>query len=280
MAEVHRVALADGSSLYVEELGRGRAPAVVFGHSLLCDGRMFMDQVAGLAQDHHVINVDLRGHGRSDAPRRRYTIEDQAGDYLRVMDALGVGSAVLVGLSMGGMAAVHAALAAPERVTGLVLLNTSAGAEGRSKRLEHAVLAKAARALGVRRWMARQSTAILFGATFRRNSPEVVSLWEDRMMALDRGAVHHAVQMLSSRPSVVARLPEIAAPTLVVVGDEDVATPPACARTIAQGIRGARLEVLPGTGHLSTIEEPAETTRLIRDFIGGLSARGPSQTRA
>ncbi len=269
MAETHRVDLGDGTSLYVEELGKGHGRAVVFGHSLLCDGRMFMDQVTDLAQDHHVINIDFRGHGRSDAPRRDYTIVDQGRDYGRVMDALGVDAAVIVGLSMGGMAALHFALERPERVSGLVLIDTSAEHERAFKRVKYAALARAARLLGMRRWLARQGADVLFGATFRSEQPEVVETWEDRIMQLDPRAAARAVKMVAGRPSVRARLGEIRVPALVIVGDEDTATPPPNARVLAEGLPSARLEVLALTGHLSTSEKPAETTRLIRGFCSG-----------
>lgn len=266
MAEVHRVAFAPGAALYVEELGRGNGGPVVFGHSLLCDGRMFADQVTDLAQDHHVLNVDFRGHGRSDRPPRRFTMADQGADYLRVMDALAIDQAVLVGLSMGGMAAIHVAVAHPDRVRGLVLMDTSAGREEPLRRARYTALATTARLFGPRPWLARQASAVMFGRSFRAEHPEIVALWEERLVAMDRHAIARAVRMVVDRPEMRDRLAEIQAPTLVIVGDEDVATPLPCARTLASGIPGARVEVVPMAGHLSTVERPRLLAKLIRHF--------------
>lgn len=266
MAESHRVALGDGTSLYVEELGRAHGTAVVFGHSLLCDGRMFTDQVIDLARDHHVINIDFRGHGRSDPPSRAYSMADQAGDTLRVMDALGIERAILVGLSMGGMAAMRLALEHPDRVAGLALLNTSAGREEALKRARYGALAAVTRLFGTQPWIMRQASRALFGATFLRDQPDVVALWEQRIAAMDRRALALAVKMVTGRPDLTGRLGELRVPTLVVVGDEDVATPLVYARTLAAAIPGARLEVVPMTGHLSTVERPELMTKLLRAF--------------
>ena len=285
MPEVHRVAFDGPATLYVEEFGRahaGAAPrpghehrgAVVFGHSLLCDGRIFSDQVTDLAQDHHVLNLDFRGHGRSDPPPRSYTLADVATDYLRAMDALSVERATLVGLSMGGMAALLLALSHPERVAGLVLIDTSASAERPHNRARQLALATTARLFGPRPWLVRQATALLFGATFRAQHPDEVAVWEQRIAALNRAGLARGVAAVAGRRDVTARLPDIVAPTLVIVGDEDTATPPVYARTLAAAVPHARLEVLPATGHLASVERPRVVAKLIRQFLTGRATPG------
>jgi len=268
-AEVRRVPFGAGLTLHVSAHGPDApdAPVVVFGHSLLCDGEMFDAQVADLARDHRVLNVDFRGHGRSDAPLGAYTMADQGQDYARVLDAFGVESAAIVGLSMGGMAALHFALASPARVRALALLDTSAGPERLAKRARYGALATMARLFGVGRWLSGQAIGVMFGETFRREHPEVVERWAGKLRTLDRRALARAVKMVTSRPSVVAELGRVEAPTLVVVGDEDVATPPSVARQLAAHIPGARLEVLPRTGHLSTVEQPELMGKLLRAFL-------------
>jgi len=267
MADTHRIGYARGASLYVEDLGQDNGDTVVFGHSLLCDGRMFADQVTDLAQDHRVLNVDFRGHGRSDPPPRRFTIYDVADDYLRVMDALKVERASVVGLSMGGQAALRLAMTHPDRVRALVLLDTTASREETLKRARYSALAATARLVGPRAWLARQASNIMFGPTFRAAHPEIVAQWEARIQQLDKRAVARAVETVVSRDDVTRRLHDIAAPSLVVVGDEDEAAPPVYSRTLAAAIPDARLEVLPMTGHLSTIERPRVVGLLIRRFL-------------
>lgn len=267
VAEIHRVAFAPGAALYVEELGREHGETVIFGHSLLCDGRIFVDQVTDLAQDHHVLNVDFRGHGRSDTPPRAYSMADQADDYLRVLDALGIERATFAGLSMGGMAAIRVAIAHPDRVRALVLIDTSASGEEAMKRARYTALATTARLFGPRPWLTRQASAVMFGQTFHREHPEIVAQWQDAMGQLDRRALALAVKMVVGREDMTKRLRDIQAPTLVIVGDEDVATPPVYARTLQAAIPNARLETIPMTGHLSTVERPRVLAKLIRHFV-------------
>lgn len=282
MSEVHRVPFDGDAALYVEEYGkahggpraasRPRGDAVVFGHTLLTDGRIFIDQVTDLAQDHHVLNVDLRGHGRSDAPRRAFTLVDTAVDYLRAMDACGVARATLVGASMGAMAALRLALSHPDRVAGLVLIGASASAERPTSRARLLALGATARLLGPRPWLVRQASELLFGPTFRAAHPEVVGRWEEQLARLDPAGIARAVAAVAQRPDLTARLFQITAPTLLLVGDEDRMTPPARSRTLAAALPHARLELLPATGHLPSVERPRAVAGFIRHFLRAPSA--------
>lgn len=263
----HRVDV-DGVALHVEEEGAG--PAVLFGHSLLCNGTMFAAQVADLARDHRVLNVDFRGHGQSGVPPGPYTMQDQANDYLKVMDALGVDRAAIVGLSMGGMAAMRLAASHPDRVAALVLMDTSAGGETWWNRVKYGALAGAFARIGPRDFILKPVAKLMFGQTFRREQPDQARAWIAVFQGLDRQACRLAVDMVRNRRDVHDRLPRIAAPTLVIVGEEDVATPPALARRLAGGIPGARLEIVPAAGHLSTVEQPEATIRLIREHLAAV----------
>ena len=115
--------------LAVEVTGPDAGMPVLFGHSLLCERSMFAPQIADLSRDFRCVNIDFRGHGESVAPARGFAMTDQAEDYRKGMDGLGLERAVIVGLSMGAMAAMHFAVAHPGRVRGLVLMNTSAEPE-------------------------------------------------------------------------------------------------------------------------------------------------------
>ncbi len=271
MAEILRVPIGGGASLSVERYGAANAHTVVFAHSLLCDGRMFADQVTDLARDFHVLNIDARAHGKSDTPRRGWTLADQADDIGRVLDAVNVNEAIIVGLSMGGMAAIPFAARHPSRVRGLVLLDTSAASETTRHRAKYLALATATRLFGVRQVLADQAMQIMFGDTFRRGSPEVVALWAERLMARNPTSIARAVQVVANRRDVRRRLSRVRAPALVIVGDEDTATPVSRARQLMAGLQDARLEVLPATGHLSTIERPMVTSKLIRHFCESLT---------
>ncbi|MFO0746935.1 MAG: alpha/beta fold hydrolase [Myxococcota bacterium] len=255
--------------------GPPSAPALLFGHSLLLDGRMWEAQVAALAADHFCINVDFQGHGRARRPAAGFSMRDQAEDYRRVLDALGVRQAIVVGLSMGGMAGMHLALEHPERVRGLALFNTNADAQPLPSRARITLLAAAARALGLVPFLRRQALAELFSPAFRAAHPEVVRAWDERVAALDRTSALRAIDMVIKRPSIVHRLSAIRVPTMVVGGRDDGATPPGYGRRIAQRIAGAEWHLLP-CGHVSAVEEPERVTALIRAFAARVAGVTPA----
>ena len=264
---VHHVD-ADGVELYAEDSGPLGAPAVLFGHSLVCDGRMFEHQVAALSERYRVINLDFRGHGRSGVPERAYSIYDQALDYGRVLDALAIERAAIVGLSMGAMAALRFAHRHPERVAAMVLMDTSHRPETRAKRLKYRLMVAAVRRIGMHPLIVRETTKILFGKSYRTHHPAQVDLWAERFAALDPEGISKATEMVVSRDDALPLLSSLRMPALVVVGAEDVATPPHYAIDMARRLPNARLERIARAGHLSTIEAPQATSALIASFLG------------
>ncbi len=259
-----RIETIDG--LAVEISGPESGMPVLFGHSLLFHRGMYDVQVADLSRDFRCIAIDFRGHGQSARPPRGFRMTDQAEDYRKVMDHLGITRAAVVGLSMGGMAAMHLAVAHPSRVAGLVLMNTSADPEPAAARAKDMALAIMARMFGVNAFILKQVAPLMFGSTFRAASPELAESWLQQLTTLDRSALYRAVTMVMSRPAV-PRLSDIRVPTFVVAGDEDAAIPVDRMERIAAAIPGAELRVLPRTGHISTIEQPEVTTKLLRAWL-------------
>lgn len=266
---VATIEMIDG--LAVEISGPKSGMPVLFGHSLLFNRGMFDAQVAELSRDFRCVNIDFRGHGASAIPPRGFRITDQAEDYRKVMDHLGIGRAAIVGLSMGGMAGMHLAVAHPSRVAGLVLLNTSADPEPASARAKDMALALMARVFGANAFIRKQVAPLMFGATFRAASPEVVEAWMQQIATLDRSGLYRAVTMVMSRPAV-PRLGDIRAPTFVIAGDEDAAIPVNRMERIAAAIPNAELRILPRTGHISTVEQPEVTTKLLRVWLQAIAA--------
>jgi len=254
--------LIDG--LHVEVSGPEGGAPIVFGHSLLCDRRMWAPQVDDLARDHRCINLDFRGHGRSPAAARGFTMADQGEDYRKVMDALGVERAIVVGLSMGAMAAMHLAARHPRRVRALAFFNTSADRQIGRPRL--AALGALARLVGMRPFLRNQALAEMFGPTFRAARPDIVKLFDERFAALDVPGATRALTMVVDRPSALELLPDITAPTMIVAGDEDKATPPHLGRRILERMPHAEWHLL-SCGHLSAVERPEDVSALLRGFI-------------
>ena len=109
-----------GQQIFFEDVGSGTP--LVLGHSFLCSGAMWRGQVQALADRCRIVNIDLRGHGRSGPAHQPFSLYDAVGDVIAVLDLLGIGRAVWCGLSIGGMVAMRAALTHPDRVAALILL--------------------------------------------------------------------------------------------------------------------------------------------------------------
>lgn len=255
------VGVSDGSA---SDSGR---PVLVFGHSLLFDRRMWEPQVAALSKDFRCVAIDFPGHGESDEPARGHTMLDNAEAYRKVMDHLGIESAVIIGLSMGGMAAMPFALGHPGRVRGLVLMDTSADPEPGPARAKNQAMAVTARLFGISDFIMKRVNDLMWSRRFQSEQPALVAEWAVRVKALPRRSIYRAVGAVMGRKGLGARVGEIRCPTLVIVGDEDKATPVAVNQRIASTIGGAELKVLPRTGHIANLEESEVVTKLIRAFL-------------
>lgn len=239
-------------------------PVVVFAGSLGSDLRMWEPQVAPLvARGYRVVRYDTRGHGGSPVPPGPYRLEDLGADFLALLDDLGVERAHLVGLSLGGMTGMWLGTHAPDRIASLVLCCTSAKlgppsmwAE-RARRVRAEGTASVAEA-GVGRWLT---------AAYVASHPDVAEFLRGMIAAVPAEGYAACCELIERMDQLDA-LPKITAPTLVIAGADDPATPPQeHARPIAEGIPGARLEVVPGAAHLGSYERPAEFTRLILDHL-------------
>lgn len=188
-------------------------------------------------------------------------------DALAIMDRLELSSAHFVGLSMGGFVGMRLAARYPERVRSLCLLETSAGPEPRKNLPKYRVLVFVARHLGVRH-VVDAVMPVMFSKTFLTDPryAAVRSEWRQRL-ADSRDDIWRAVQGVLRRPGVEHELDRITCPTLVIVGDEDRATPPDKAEAIVRGVRNARLARVPEAGHTSTVEQPERVSQLLRDFL-------------
>jgi pimeloyl-ACP methyl ester carboxylesterase len=254
----------DGAHVHYEVTGEG--PPLLLGHSLLCDGRMWENVAPALARRFRLHNIDARGHGRSTWTQP-FTLEDLAEDWIAVMDHEKIERALLCGLSMGGMTAMRLALAHPGRVAALALLDTSADAAPTVERVLYLMLAELQRATGIIRPYAPLIARKMFGTTSRRDRPDVVSRGMARILDRDMRGFYPAYQAVFRRNSIHGRLGELRCPTLVLVGEEDIATPPRDAERIVRAVSGAELVRIPGAGHLTPLEAPAAVEQALSAFL-------------
>jgi 3-oxoadipate enol-lactonase len=218
-----------------------------------------------LAEHHTVVSFDNRGFGDSDKPQGPYTVAELAADTIAVLDAAGFERAHVVGASLGGMVAQEVALSQPDRVDRLVLVCTSPGGAHAYPMPERTVALFAEAPLldpqeALRRFvlnsLAPDAPQQLVDdvVAYRTTNPPDMAGWQAQAAA---GATHDAL----------ARLPAIAAPTLVVHGTADNVIDHRNAELLADAIPDASLHVLAGAGHLLFWERPVELARLITEFL-------------
>ncbi|MFF0386343.1 alpha/beta fold hydrolase [Streptomyces sp. NPDC004286] len=254
--------------------GKPDAPAVVFGHGLLFSGWMFHPQIEVLREHYRCVTVDWRGQGDTPATPSGYDMDTLTADAVALIGHLGLGPVHWVGLSMGGFVGQRIAARHGELLRSLTLLDTSADDEHADKAGEYRLLARVYRFTGVGPVLGKVKAA-MFGPDFLADpaSEPVIDEWVRRLRRCQRAGIRKAVLGVIDRAPVQAELGRVSVPTLVAVGADDVATPLADAERVAAAIEGARLEVVPGAGHSSTLEQPAALTALIGDFLASVDVR-------
>ena len=240
-------------------IDEGSGPLVVLLHPLAQAGEFWRPLIDELAAHFHVLAPDARGHGRSTWDGAAFSVEDLAGDVAELIEHAS-GPASVVGMSMGGCAALALAVRRPKLVSRLVLADTTADygpdkASAWKSRAENATSKPREQQLGFQhdRW---------FSPAFLESDPEEVARVSDIFLATDSSA-HAAASLALGAYDDSGRLGQVQAPTLVLVGEEDYATPPAMAEKLHAGIPGAELQVLPATRHLSLLQNRTTWPRII-----------------
>jgi 3-oxoadipate enol-lactonase len=245
-----------------EVTGLQDAPAVILSNSLGADLRMWDPQAQALAERFRLVRYDTRGHGRSPVPDGPYAIDHLCQDLIALLDHLDIERAHVVGLSLGGMTGMWLGIHAPERLHRLVLLCTSAQLGPPETWSDRAAVVRAqgtdaVAEAGVGRWLT---------AGFRDEHPDTAA-WLREMIAATPDAGYAACCAVIEHMDLTAGLPGIPAPTLVIAGAQDPATPPEHAERIVAAIPDARLEVLDPAAHLANVEQPGAVTRLILEHL-------------
>ncbi|MGB9224338.1 alpha/beta fold hydrolase [Mycobacterium sp.] len=247
---------------------RADAPVVFFGHGLLFSGWMFHPQIAALKSQYRCVAIDWRGQGQSSATADGYDMDTLADDAVALVESLGVAPVHYVGLSMGGFIGQRIAARRPELIRTLSLLDTSAGPEDADNVKKYKLLGAVYRLTGIGP-LRKSVQPIMFGPPFLADpaSKQVIKEWERQLGRTQRAGIRQAVLGVANRLPAESEIGRIEAPTLVIVGDDDAATPPHKSQRIVELIPGARLVTIPDCGHTSTLEQPDVVTDLLRDFL-------------
>ena len=246
----------------------GEGPVVLYLHGLGMTRTGWDAQLEGLADAYRGVAWDLPGYGAS-APLDALSLEAAADSAAALVELLG-GSAHIVGMSMGGMIALQLALRHPACVRSLALVDTSPafGLDGTDP---DAWRAARLAPLDAGAQIEDFAEPVLRGVMAPDPDPGAVATAVASMLRVPIAGLRQSIAALPAH-DVRARLGEIAAPTLVVVGELDEETPPSYAEALAAGIPGARLAVIPGAGHLTPFEAPDALTALLRGHLDAVEA--------
>jgi 3-oxoadipate enol-lactonase len=253
--------------LSYERSGSGPPLLMIMGRSgtALSWGEPFLEP---LRQDFETIVYDHRGVGESSRMEEPFTIVQLAEDAAHLLDALGIDSAHVLGISMGGMVAQELALAHPEHVRTLILGGTYCGGEGSSLTSpEVAQRLAEARMSGDLERTLRTSWEVDVSASFAADEDAYAAF---RANALKRrvaiSVIMAQIQAIAAHDTL-AWLHQLTMPTLIVHGTADQITPVENAHLIAAHIPGSRLEIFDGIGHLFFLEEPRRSAELVREHV-------------
>lgn len=260
----------NGANLYYEEHGAGEE-TIVFSHGLLMSGDMFAEQVQALGANYRVIVYDHRGQARSEITKAGYDMDSLTKDAEALIRELNCAPCHFAGLSMGGFVGLRLAIRQPQLLRSLILMDTTADPEPEENRGPYRKLAFIGRWFGFRPVIGKLMN-IMFSQSFLNNNAKsaVRERWRQHLLGLNRPGTSRAAHGVIDREGVYDDLGKIDTPTLILVGDEDVATVPMKSERMHQAIRNSALVKIPRAGHSASIEEPEAVTRELKAFLQNL----------
>ena len=219
-----------------------------------------------IGESHLMMRYDKRGHGLSDCPSPPYALRDHVEDLAGIIDATGFDQVILVGISIGGMIAMDYAIGNAEKIKALVLCDTApkiGTVEGWNTRIQ------SLREHG----MAYLADAILsrwFAPDFKQHFPDAFNIYRNMLVRTPLDGYTGSCEAIRDA-DLTELIAQIAAPTLVLCGEEDLATSPEDCRHLSNALQNASIEIIPDAGHLPCIEQPKLFGALLSNFLQSLN---------
>ncbi|WP_422925235.1 alpha/beta fold hydrolase [Singulisphaera sp. PoT] len=246
----------------------GPGPVVVLLHGFPLNRTMWAKQLSDVGSMYRIIAPDLRGHGKSAAPDGVYTMDEMADDVIELLDALQLTEPVVLGgLSMGGYVAFSLIARYPERVRGLMLLDTRAKNDSPEAAANREQLAQKVEASHSTEPVIEAMLPKLLGESSREAHPDLAAKVQRMIEKTPTRTIAGTLRGMAIRPDRTPELGKIDVPTLVVVGEQDAITPPDEMRSMADQIPRSRFITIPDAGHLAPMENPGATNDVILEFL-------------
>ena len=256
--------LRDRNRLHLIYRGPENAPALVLLHSIATSSELWSAQIPVWSRSFRVLAVDLPGHGKSDPDPRLENPNHYTELMLNLLDSFGISRCSIVGLSLGGMIGQWFALEHPDRLSSLVIANTSARTPPQMQQRWEARKLQALQA-----GMQSQVDSTLerwFTPEFLTQAPQTVQWVADMIRGTHPQGYRAAIDAIQA-VNTLDRLPEIQCPVLVIAGRRDTATTVDSLQTLTAKLPAARLEILESASHLSNLAQPLEFTERVGAFL-------------
>jgi pimeloyl-ACP methyl ester carboxylesterase len=259
----------NGRQIHYVTAGAG-PETIVFSHGYLMSQDMFTAQIETLSQTHRIIAFDHRGHGDSGPCHDPFGMYDLVDDAEKLIDALGDGPVHFAGMSTGGYVGLRLLLRRPDLIKTMILMDTGADAESKASLRQYNQLLFFVRLVGIKPLLGKV-LPLLFGKDFRTDPAhhDAFQSWKTYIGGLDRTSIRQFGRAIFDRDDVQDALGALdnPPPTLIMVGAEDIPTPPATAKALQDVIKGSSLITVPNAGHTSPLESPTFVTNAIAQFL-------------
>ncbi len=255
---------ANGIGINYTLEGPASAPVVTLSHSLATNLSMWDPQIPSFTSRYRILRFDTRGHGETDAPDGAYSLDQLAEDTRALLQALGIARTHFIGLSLGGFIGQILALKYPEMLQSLVLCDTTSRIPPEARPMWDERI-RVAEAHGMEPHV-EPTIGRWFTGPFRGQRPDVVDRVRAMIQATKPAGYVGCCRAIAAL-DLTDRLPAIAVPTLVIVGEEDPGTPVAASRTIHERIMGSELVILASASHLSNMEQAEAFNRAMATFL-------------
>jgi 3-oxoadipate enol-lactonase len=259
-------ALINGGNINVVETGNPHGTPVLFVHGFPFSHEMWKPQLEVVGRSYRAITYDIRGHGMSDIGDGQYSIESHVDDLFGLIDHLTLGKVVIVGLSMGGYITLRALEREQDRFLAAVLCDTRAEADSNEGKLRRFASVVAVKRSGSTAFAENFVKAVFAPGTFSANPVAIAAI---------RTIIEHTPPLsiagtqlaLASRTDTTGSLSAIRIPTLILVGEQDLTTPPEASRFMHERIQGSELHIIPGAAHMSNLENTREFNAHLLSFL-------------
>jgi 3-oxoadipate enol-lactonase len=254
----------NGQRIRYDDSG-GDGPPVILAHGFLMDREMFVPQVEALSPEFRVITWDERGFGETEFDGKPFTYWDSARDCLGLLDQLGIEQAVLGGMSQGGFLSLRAALLQPDRVRGLVLIDTQSGVEDPERLPAYRQMQQTWLEVGPVDELAQAIQSLIIG------DPVIAEPWIEKWRGAPRANMKTTADCLFDREDISDRLGEITCPAIVFHGTADASIEIDKAHELCAGLPGCRgVVTVAGAPHASNLTHPDEVNGPLLEFLRSL----------